>query len=344
MIHIIEMIKKIIPEAVEVLERRYMILRTIYYYEPIGRRLLASQLNLGERIVRADANILKEQGLLKSDLLGMYLTKDGKNLVEDFLEIYKDLNGLSQLQGVLNKSLGVENIIVIPGDSKEGDLVSKEMGKITSNILKRTIKDNHIIGITGGSTMAKVAEEMVEDKKYDDILVIPARGGLGSQLEAQANSIAAKISEKLGGQYRLFNVPDTLDKEAMEALLKNQEIKDTIHLINHIDVLVFGIGSANTMAHRRHLPEERINYLLEKGAVAEAFGHYFDIQGNDLWEYETIGLSLERFKEINHIIGVAGGEEKAEAIIAITSLRKDINIVTDEAAARKILKLLNKKN
>jgi len=340
--YIIEMIKRIAPSAIEVLERRYLILRTIYYYAPIGRRTLSIQLDLGERIVRADANILKGQGLLESDLLGMYLTEEGKKIVEDFLEVYKEISGITHIQSLLKKALEIENIYIVPGDSKEDDLVAKEMGKITSNILKEKIKDDFIIGITGGSTMAKVAEEMSEDRKFKNIMVIPARGGLGSLLEAQANSIAAKISQKLGGEYRLFNVPDTLNKEEMEALSKNQEIKGTIDLINNIDTLVFGIGSADTMAQRRHLPSEMIDNLLDKGAVAEAFGHYFDIRGNELWEYETIGLSLERFKTINHIIGVAGGEEKAEAIMSITSVRKDINIITDQAAAKKILTLINK--
>jgi central glycolytic genes regulator len=36
---------------------------------------------------------------------------------------------------------------------------------------------------------------------------------------------------------------------------------------------------------------------------------------------------------------VAGGEKKAEAIISIASLRKNMTIITDEGAARKIIKI-----
>ena len=45
---ILSLQKKIVPELVEVLEKRYSILRTIYYNQPIGRRVLANQLDLGE--------------------------------------------------------------------------------------------------------------------------------------------------------------------------------------------------------------------------------------------------------------------------------------------------------
>ncbi len=95
------------------------------------------------------------------------------------------------------------------------------------------------------------------------------------------------------------------------------------------------------MAERRNLSKEKIEWLHEKGAVAEAFGHYFDIDGNQLWEYKTIGLSLEKFKSLKEAIAVAGEEEKAEAIIAIAKIKPDITLITDELAARKILSIIN---
>ena len=66
---ILRLQKKIVPELVEVLEKRYNVLRTIYYNQPIGRRILANQLNLGERIVRTEINFLKSQGVAKKLLI-----------------------------------------------------------------------------------------------------------------------------------------------------------------------------------------------------------------------------------------------------------------------------------
>ena len=60
---ILSLQKKIVPELVEVLDKRYSILRTIYYNQPIGRRVLANQLDLSERIVRSEINFLKSQNL-----------------------------------------------------------------------------------------------------------------------------------------------------------------------------------------------------------------------------------------------------------------------------------------
>lgn len=298
---------------------------------------------MAERYIRNEINILKDIELIKIDALGMYVTEEGRRIVEGFTEIYSGLKGMPELESKLENKLKIKRAIIIPGNSEDNALVLKEMGKIISVLLKEIIKPNDIIGITGGSTMATVADELTPSSKSYDITVIPARGGLGKEVETQSNSIAAKIGQKFGGSYRLLYVPDSLEKEALEIMSKNNEIKEAIDLIQNMGILLFGLGRADTMAKRRNLPKEKIDELLRNGAVAEAFGHYFDIEGNEVWEYKTIGLSLNKFKEMEHIIGVAGGEEKAEAIIAISHLSGNITLVTDESAALKILDILSKK-
>ncbi len=336
----LEIIKSIAPEIRDIVERRYTILRTIYYNQPIGRRALATELDIGERIARNEVNILKDQGLIEIEAIGMYVTVEGKKILEELSDVYMEFKGILLLQEKLQTILGIQKLIIVPGNSSDNELVLKEMGKITSSIIINMLQSKDIIGITGGSTMAAVASEMCKSEKPHDVMVIPARGGLGSELETQANSIAAVIGNKLGGRYRLLNVPDTLEKDALEIIVKNNEIKESIDLIKNINILIFGIGRADAMAIRRKLPKERINSLMEAGSVAEAFGHYFDIDGNEIWEYKTIGMTLDMYKQIRNLIGVAGGAQKAEAIIAITSLRRDITIVTDESAARRMLEIV----
>ena len=124
-------------------------------------------------------------------------------------------------------------------------------------------------------------------------------------------------------------------------MLKNEEIKESVKMINRMNILIFGIGRADIMASRRNLPKEKIDGLIDDGAVAEAFGHYFDIKGEEIWEYKTIAMTIEKFRELNLVIGVAGGEDKAQAIRAIATLKKDMILITDEVAAKKILETQN---
>lgn len=337
----LSLLKRISPEIVDKIESRYLILRTIAYNQPIGRRLLSTKLNIKERAIRDEVNFLKEQGLLNIEIMGMYITEDGHSILEKLEDLYIELKGIPLLEKELQKVLNVKKVIISPGNAMNNELVLKDMGKITSKELKNIIKDGNIIGITGGNTMAAVAEEMVGDNKERQVLIIPARGGLGLEVETQANSIAALLGQKLNGKYRLLYVPDSLESEALDIVLKNPEIRESIECINNMDTIVFGMGRADVMATRRNLSQEKIGDIINKGAVSEAFGHYFDINGKEIWEYKTIGLSLDKYKNLKNVIGVAGGEDKAEVIISIATLRNDITIITDEEAARKILEIVH---
>ena len=63
-------------------------------------------------------------------------------------------------------------------------------------------------------------------------------------------------------------------------MLEVKEVREVIQLFDKMNILLFGIGRADVMAKRRRLSQEQIDRLLDKGAVAEAFGHYFDIEWN----------------------------------------------------------------
>jgi len=339
-VELINLIEVIAPEAVNILETRYLILRTIFYNQPIGRRSLSDILGLKERAVRDQVDFLRNLGLLKIDLMGMYITDVGLQTLENLHPVYNHIKGIPKLEAKLKEILNIREVNILAGNSKDSGMVLRDMGKISSKIIKNIIRDGDIVGITGGTTMATVAEEIVPDKIKREVIFIPARGGLGRSLETQANSIVATFAKKLGGTYRLLFVPDSLEKEALEYILKNEDMKESLNLIDSMNLLIFGIGRADTMAKRRNLPKEKVDELISKGAVAEAFGHYFDINGNEIWEYRTVGLSLNKFKLLEKVIAVAGGEEKAEAIISIAKLNKNMVLITDEAAARKIIEIV----
>lgn len=339
MIDLIKIQKKIIPEMLEILELRYDILQNIYYNQPIGRRSLAQNLNLKERSIRAQIDILKELDLLNVENMGMNITVKGKEILEDLSEFIHEFKGITELEKKLKAALNLKEVLVVPGITIEKNIILENLAKVSSVYLKKIIKDDSIIGITGGTTMAKLVEKMEKSKTSKNLLVIPARGGLGKNLETQSNNIAATLANKLGGNYKLLHIPDNMDKITLEAVLNLPNISEVTELIKKMDILIFGIGRADTMAYRRNLPKEKVMELVDKGAVAEAFGHYFDISGNEVWEYKTVGLSLEKFKSLDKVIAVAGDEEKAEAIISIAKLKPEMTLITDELAANKILEI-----
>jgi central glycolytic genes regulator len=212
------------------------------------------------------------------------------------------------------------------------------MGKTAAKYLKGIIEDNTILGLTGGTTISQLVREYKPDKaKFDDVTVVPARGGLGKKVEYQANTLVQNLANKLNCHYKTLYTPDFLSQNTIESLLKEPSIKEIVELIEDIDILVFGVGRADSMANRRGLSDEEIDELLKKGAVSEAFGYYFNESGEIVHEISTIGIKLDTFKKLEELIAVAGGSNKAEAIVSISKLNKNLTLVCDESVAKKII-------
>lgn len=334
-----EILRVVTPEIAELLEVRYNILKTVSYQHPIGRRNLSIALGLTERVLRKEAQILKENGLLEFSSEGMYISESGQKVLEGLGLFFHDVRGLQQLEARLEWILNIRKVIVVPSEVNNWGAALRDIGKAAAGYLRTVIPEGKVIGITGGSTLYHLIDAYRRDgKRQEDLIVIPARGGLGDKAEYQANTLAEKLAKKLDVQYKQLYTPDFLSKLSIETLMNEPLIREIVDLVERIDILVFGVGKADTMARRRNLKKEEIDSIMEKGAVAEAFGYYFNQEGQIVHELSTIGISLEQFKKLKHIIAVAGGAEKAEAIISISKLNEALVLVTDEQAAEQILK------
>lgn len=335
----IENITNFVPEFRDIFIRRYEILEFLNKEGTLGRRTLSSKMDISERIIRDEISILRDMDCVDVSAAGISITKEGKIKLKDLSTIYRDLNNLTDLGKRIALMLNVNDVFVVKGDTKKSEHTYINLGAETARIIKNVVSRGDILGVTGGRTLSSIGDEMEKSKEDLDITVIPARGSLGRSAKFQANSIASKIATKLNGEYQLLPVPDTASAEAMKMLMENEEVKEAYNMLKSLDILVFGIGRADVMLDRRRISDDIKDEILDNKAVAEAFGHYFDIEGNEVYRSQSIGITIEDFKKIPRIIGVAGGCEKADSIISISSLRQDMILVIDESAANEILNI-----
>ncbi len=340
--NLLEIQRKIVPEALELFEKRYSILKEIHLSGMVGRRSLAQKMNLSERIVRSEVDFLKEEGLLEVNSAGMEVTPLGVRFMEDMSPYISQIRGLSLLSDQLKEKLGIREVIIVPTSVETNDNALNELGKEAAKYFLKLAKEDSIVGLTGGYTMYEFSKQMPR-KDFPDMMVIPARGGLGEVLEIQANTIVARMASKINASYKLLQVPDNLDKGIIESISNDPHVKAVYDYIEKLDILVFGIGNAADMSKRRSTPEEQWSKLEELGAVSESFGHYFDIDGKIVFETGTVGIKLEQYKNMEHIIGIAGGKNKAEAILSISKINPNLTVITDESAAYSMLEMLNNK-
>ncbi|HEY5562540.1 MAG TPA: sugar-binding domain-containing protein [Clostridiaceae bacterium] len=341
---ILRLQKKIIPELIDLLEKRYTILRTIYYNQPIGRRILANDLKIGERIVRTEINFLKNQNLIDIGVSGMVLTSEGEVVIVKLKDFIHEIRGLSHTEEYIKTQLGLREVIVVPGNIDEDITVLSEIGRAAANYIKGIIKDNDIISLTGGTTIREVVDNMPRLLNCKNSLVVPARGGIGRNVEIQANTLAANLAKKIGGSYKLLHVPDNISRDTLEIILKEKDIIDVMESIHNANILIYGIGRADEMGRRRRLSEEDLALMGAQGVVAEAFGYYFDRNGEIVNTRPTIGINAEDAKKIDTLIAVAAGKNKAEAIVAIKINNQRSVLITDESAAKEMVNILKQKS
>jgi central glycolytic genes regulator len=341
---VINLQNKLVPEMVQLLIERYSVLLQIRNDQPIGRRTLAKKLGLSERVVRSHVDFLKEAGLLSFGLTGMTLTDEGDSLLQELRAYVNRLQKLSSLESILKDQLKLKKVVVIPGDADENKVVRQEIGRTAARILLGLIsnKEKHIVAVTGGSTVAAMAETIYGSQP--NCVIVPARGGLGDKIELQANTIATVLARRLKAKYLQLYVPDSVSEDVLSQILdEDPTVSDVIDTIKGADILVHGMGQALVMARKRGVPEAVSKKLETEGAVGEALGQYFRLDGKVVYSTDSLGLMITDLERIQTVIGIAGGHSKGKAMLSVLRSGQDDILVTDEAAAREIIYWLNSK-
>jgi len=335
---VIELQRKLLPDLLSIIQKRFHILQYIGAVEPVGRRNLATNLGLTERVLRSEVDFLKQQKLLYSTSAGMNLTIDGKELLQDLSFVMREIAGIDQKEHELEKILNVKKVLVVPGDSDEFPWVKMELSKACVKCINESLKGENIIAVTGGSTMSSIADMMTPRSKKHELLFVPARGGIGENLQNQANTICSKMAERTGSKHRVLYVPDQVSKEMYQSMIKDPEIHEVLSLIKSANMVLHGIGDAITMAEQRKTSEKDMQKLQQLHAVGEAFGYYFNEAGEVVHRVQTMGLQLDDLKNAEYVIAVAGGKSKAKAIRAYMKQAPSSTIlITDEGAAKELL-------
>lgn len=334
---VLDIQKQLLPDLMDIMRKRYTILRHIAISRVVGRRTLAQSIDMTERVLRSEVDFLKAQGLLEIESFGMRVSDAGQQLLDAMAPMVRELFGLSELEDKLRERFGIEQVVVVPGDCDTSPYAKVELGRAGAAAVRKMAVREGVIAVAGGSTMAEVANHLTPSTQLKGSLFVPARGGLGESVEFQANTIASTMAKKTGGQYRLLHVPDHLGEEAYQSLIQEPNIKEIISVIRQSRMLIHGIGEAILMAKRRKADNVTINALQQEGALAEAFGYYFDTSGAVVHKMPTVGLKIEDIQKTEVVIAVAGGKSKGPSIAAVMRFGYDHVLVTDEGAALEML-------
>ena len=336
---VMELLQRLAPAEVGTIEQRYEILSAIAMKGPIGRRALAVATTVPERAVRYQCDVLRGQGLIEITQEGMRIADAGQKVLLSLGPMMRSLSGSERMAAQLSRHLRVRHVSICMGDSQRDELRKRELCHAAAQYVVQLLPGIRTMAVMGGTTMALMAQQMPQSS-YPELTVIPARGGLGETLETQANMVAAQMAGKLGSQYRMLHLPDDIASDALNQMMQSPAIAEVVEMVRHPDVLVYSVGRADTLMTRRGIAKQTRRMLESGGAVAEALGMYFDASGGSLLTASAVGPDISCLASIPHTVIVAGGADKAEAILAAVRATHPTALFLDEAAADSIMTIL----
>lgn len=334
------LMQRLAPDLVTEIERRALVLERIDALQPVGRRQLSVRLGIPEREVRSIAALLKDHGLISLDAAGMSLTREAQDILPAARAFSRELSGLTRLEAIISEKLNVNTVCVVSGNYDMDAHILSEVGKCAAQHLRSHLQTGNTLAVAGGSTVAAVASALTQGSKMN-IMVVPARGGIGLLLEKQANTVASEIAKRLAGNLRLLHLPDRVDDQTLEEMRKLREVDEALTLLERADVILHGIGRADVMMETRQLSEGQKKIIVSEGAVGESCGRFYDINGREILLASAVAHHLGNLKPQCSMIAVAAGSTKAEAVIGTMRNHPHSLLVIDEGLAKALVSLLN---
>ena len=288
---------------------------TLYYEDGINQQEISKILGISRPTVSRLLKDAKEQGIIK-------------------IEINNPINySYHKLERRLEKMLGVKEVIIVEDKS---DHVSQkvEIGNAAAKYLERIIKDGDIVGVSMGTTIKEIAR-FVKNTSTMKTTFIPLIGGVGQTgLEIHSNQIAIDLAKAFGGDFKLLHVPAVISNPGLkEGFEREESIKQILNFIKKVNIAIVGIGvplnKDSTMITTGYFNEHDIESLAQKKAVGDICLQFYDIYGSTAqfeFNEKVFGIGLNMLKQIDRVIGVAGGDDKAESILGAVN-GKYINIL-----------------
>ena len=96
---LIKVQQKLIPDLIDKMYRRFYILSTIAQNQPVGRRSLSEHMDMTERVLRSETDMLKKQELIRVKPTGMEITNEGTEVLAqlgEYFNVYSDDHKLAR--------------------------------------------------------------------------------------------------------------------------------------------------------------------------------------------------------------------------------------------------------
>ncbi len=300
---------------------------SMYYEQKYNQQEIANRLHLSRPKVSRLLKQAREMGIVQ-------------------ISVLSPNNSFVELENALEDTYHLKEALIVDSEEEISDqIIKKQIGSAAADYLHRTISEGETIGVTWGTTLQAMVDAM-PSKQVDNTHVVQALGGVGPpEAKAHATDISRRLSQLLKSKLTLLPAPGIVDsKEAKQVLLADRKVKGALDLFSTIDTLYVGIGAlkTNPVLDRGHkeLPPELYETITHSNAVGDIALRFFDKNGVEIdspLKDLVIGISIEELKQIETVVGIAGGSQKVDVIRGALKNNLIDVLITDQKTARELV-------
>ena len=275
--------------------------------------------------------------------VGRLLEKARQEKIVQISIIEPKIDAFYDLENQIEKKYKIDEVILVPSkDDHRHTLMG--IGNATAVFLDRIITGNEVVGLTWGGTLLAVVEAL-HNNNWPGVKVVQLLGGLGSsEADMYGADLTIRMAQSFGAKARLLSAPGIVPtKEICDALLQDQQIKETLKLGCSSDIALIGLGRpspSSPVIQSGILTSSELEELETQGAVGDIGLHFMDGDGcaieNEIND-RIIGLKIEEYKNIKKLVGIAAGPEKFEVVKAALNGNYLKVLITDVKIGQKLL-------
>lgn len=227
--------------------------------------------------------------------------------------------------------------------------LAERLGVLAARHMEERLTDGMTLGISWNTGVYQVVNALraARQKKVTVVQLTGAVGSINPLIDGP--DLTRWLAQTLGGQYKYLPAPLLVDSPATrEALLQDRSIREALALLDQMDMALIGIGSLSpalsSLLLAGYITGAELREIIRQGGVGDICSYHYDLHGNVLpleLHQRLIGVSLEILKKTAYVIGVGGGIDKASAVLGALRTGVIDCLVTDEIAARAVLKMSN---
>jgi len=295
----------------------------LYYQENLSQQEVADRLGVSRSLIALYLNNAREAGIVR-------------------VQIVDPTNTCTSLAAGLKKQTGVKHITVIPNPRGAQTLSLRAVSEAAAVHLADTLNDGETLGLAWGRTTAKVAD-LLDAAQARQVDVLPLMGESGhSGLHSQMNQLVMQAAQRLGAEAHFLSLPMVLSSAKLRnALVQEAGISEIIDQWDRIDLACMGIGVVPPVPGMVvYIGDEYLPRLIEKGAVGDICGVYYDRDGRIIksgLENRMIAASVEQLQTAGSLVAVACGKDKAVAVLGALRSGLVSTLFIDQAMAERIL-------